>query len=58
MVGSSFFGSATAVNPTLTIVANALRVADHLSGRLGADVPAETPQAALPQAGTSQGERS
>ena len=33
---SSFFVSATAVNPTLTIIANALRVADHLVERLGA----------------------
>jgi choline dehydrogenase-like flavoprotein len=36
---SSFFVSSTAVNPTLTIVANALRVADHLTERLGAHVP-------------------
>jgi choline dehydrogenase-like flavoprotein len=34
VVDSSFFVSATAVNPTLTIVANALRVGDHLAGRL------------------------
>ena len=33
---SSFFVSSTAVNPTLTIIANALRVADHIAGRLGA----------------------
>ena len=32
---SSFFVSSTAVNPTLTIIANALRVADHIAGRLG-----------------------
>jgi len=32
---SSFFASSTAVNPTLTIIANALRVADHISERLG-----------------------
>ena len=31
---SSFFVSASAVNPTLTIIANALRVADHLTERL------------------------
>ena len=36
VVDSSFFVSSTAVNPTLTIIANALRVADHISGRLGA----------------------
>ena len=34
VVDSSFFVSASAVNPTLTIIANALRVADHLAGRL------------------------
>ena len=31
---ASFFPSIGAVNPTLTIIANALRVADHLKGRL------------------------
>jgi choline dehydrogenase-like flavoprotein len=35
VVDASFFVSATAVNPTLTIIANALRVADHLAERLG-----------------------
>ena len=29
---SSFFVSSTAVNPTLTIIANSLRVADHIAG--------------------------
>ena len=33
---SSFFVSSTAVNPTLTIIANALRVAEVVAGRLGA----------------------
>ncbi len=33
---ASFFPSIGAVNPTLTIIANALRVAEHLRGRLGA----------------------
>jgi choline dehydrogenase-like flavoprotein len=33
---SSFFCSSTAVNPALTIIANAPRVADHIAGRLGA----------------------
>ncbi|GAB2561514.1 GMC family oxidoreductase [Dyella jejuensis] len=33
---ASFFVSIGAVNPTLTIIANALRVADHLKQRLGA----------------------
>jgi choline dehydrogenase-like flavoprotein len=32
---SSFFPSSSAVNPTLTIVANAMRVAEHLKERLG-----------------------
>jgi choline dehydrogenase-like flavoprotein len=36
VVDSSFFVTSAAVNPTLTIVANALRVADHLKTRLGA----------------------
>ena len=36
VVDSSFFVSSSAVNPTLTIIANALRVADHLAERLGA----------------------
>ena len=35
VVDSSFFVSSSAVNPTLTIVANALRVGDHLLERLG-----------------------
>lgn len=33
---ASFFVSSTAVNPTLTIIANALRVADRIADRLGA----------------------
>ena len=36
VVDSSVFCSAAAVNPTLTIVANAMRVGDHLKARLGA----------------------
>jgi choline dehydrogenase-like flavoprotein len=32
---ASFFPSIGAVNPTLTIIANALRVADHIKVRLG-----------------------
>ncbi len=35
VVDASFFPAIGAVNPTLTIVANALRVADHLVARLG-----------------------
>jgi len=51
VVDSSFFVSSTAVNPTLTIIANALRVADHIAKRLGATgqdqqrAPAPTTQA-------------
>jgi choline dehydrogenase-like flavoprotein len=36
VVDSSFFPSSSAVNPSLTIMANALRVGDHLLERLGA----------------------
>ncbi len=36
VVDSSFFVTSAAVNPTLTIVANALRVGDHLKERLAA----------------------
>jgi len=35
VVDGSFFPSSGAVNPALTIMANALRVGDHLAGRLG-----------------------
>jgi choline dehydrogenase-like flavoprotein len=35
VVDGGFFVSSAAVNPTLTIIANALRVADHLAQRLG-----------------------
>lgn len=35
VVDSSFFPAISAVNPTLTIAANALRVADHLKQQLG-----------------------
>jgi len=34
-VDASFFPSSGAVNPALTIMANALRVADHLKERMG-----------------------
>jgi choline dehydrogenase-like flavoprotein len=36
VVDGSFFPSSSAVNPALTIMANALRVGDHLKERLGA----------------------
>ena len=35
VVDASFFPTIGAVNPTLTIIANALRVADHVAARLG-----------------------
>jgi choline dehydrogenase-like flavoprotein len=35
VVDGSFFPSSGAVNPALTIIANALRVGDHLASRLG-----------------------
>jgi choline dehydrogenase-like flavoprotein len=35
LVDASFFPSSGAVNPGLTIMANALRVGDHLLDRLG-----------------------
>jgi choline dehydrogenase-like flavoprotein len=40
VVDASFFPSSGAVNPALTIMANALRVGDHIRQRLGASVPA------------------
>ncbi len=42
VVDGSFFPSSAAVNPALTIMANALRVADHLKQRLGLTVASET----------------
>jgi choline dehydrogenase-like flavoprotein len=36
VVDTSFFVTSAAVNPTLTTVANAMRVGDHLIDRLGA----------------------
>jgi choline dehydrogenase-like flavoprotein len=39
VVDGSFFCSSAAVNPALTIAANALRVGDHLLERLGATAP-------------------
>ena len=35
VIDASFFPSSGAVNPALTIMANALRVGDHLRERLG-----------------------
>ena len=39
VVDTSFFVSSNAVNPTLTVVANAMRVGDHLIERLGTQSP-------------------
>ncbi|MDQ1648960.1 MAG: hypothetical protein QOG60_1017 [Frankiaceae bacterium] len=39
VVDTSFFPSIGAVNPSLTAIANAMRVGDHLLERLGAAVP-------------------
>jgi len=46
VVDGSFFVSSGAVNPTLTIIANALRVGEHLLERLGARAaePASEPR--------------
>ena len=58
---ASFFPSIGAVNPTLTIIANALRVADHLKERLGvsSDLAASTstsaPAAMVAPATATQG---
>ena len=43
VVDTSFFVTSAAVNPTLTTVANAMRVGDHLIDRLGAKVEKPTP---------------
>jgi choline dehydrogenase-like flavoprotein len=43
VVDGSFFPSSGAVNPALTIMANALRVGDHLKERLGARVSSAVP---------------
>jgi len=43
VVDGSFLVSSAAVNPTLTIIANALRVGEHLAGRLGGSVLARPP---------------
>ena len=40
VVDGSFFPSSSAVNPALTIMANALRVGDHLLARMGAGATA------------------
>jgi choline dehydrogenase-like flavoprotein len=39
VVDGSFMPSVGAVNPSLTIIANALRVGDHIAGRIGTTAP-------------------
>jgi choline dehydrogenase-like flavoprotein len=61
VVDASFFPSSGAVNPALTIMANALRVGDHLIERLGARVEMEAAapagaEAVLTGGGISSGE--
>jgi choline dehydrogenase-like flavoprotein len=46
VVDASFFPSSTAVNPALTIAAQALRVGDHLGERLGAPAMPKAEQGA------------
>jgi choline dehydrogenase-like flavoprotein len=40
VVDASFFPSSGAVNPALTVMANAMRVGDHILERIGARIPA------------------
>lgn len=49
VVDASFFVSSGAVNPSLTIIANALRVGDHLLNRLGVSAPSEATQELTPE---------
>ena len=46
VVDGSFFCSSAAVNPALTIAANALRVGDHLLDRLGASAAGQVEEVA------------
>jgi choline dehydrogenase-like flavoprotein len=46
VVDASFFPSSTAMNPALTVMANALRVGDHLLHRLCATLPRPTTEGA------------
>jgi len=47
VVDASFFCSSGAVNPALTIIANAMRVGDHLLERMGAERSDEKVMAAV-----------
>jgi choline dehydrogenase-like flavoprotein len=53
VVDGSFFPSSAAVNPALTIMANALRVGDHILERLGATAGAATARRAAVPAGAT-----
>ena len=53
VVDGSFFPSSAAVNPALTIIANALRVGDHLLDRLGASATASKQFAVVGHAGAA-----
>ena len=53
VVDGSFFVSSGAVNPALTIMANALRVGDHLLNRLGHESPSQINDSVLSQNGVS-----
>jgi choline dehydrogenase-like flavoprotein len=55
VVDGSFFPSSGAVNPALTIMANALRVGDHILERLGARASAEAGAVAAGRAGVPVG---
>ena len=46
VVDGSFFVSSTAVNPALTIIANALRVGDRILDRMGVSLTATMPAGA------------
>ena len=43
VIDGSFMPSIGAVNPTLTIIANALRVSEHIADRLGSHIPTDHP---------------
>jgi choline dehydrogenase-like flavoprotein len=53
VVDGSFFPSSAAVNPALTIMANALRVGDHLKRRLGANLASDVKSQPASFAGVS-----
>jgi choline dehydrogenase-like flavoprotein len=53
VVDGSFFPSSAAVNPALTIMANALRVGDHLKQRLGANLTSDVKNQPASLAGVS-----